>query len=546
MLHHSPVSPLPIPFPVASSCARTLVTVARSSKDPVRPHQPFLRHLGRAAIAAVALAALGGPAHAGSLYLARLNGANEIPPTTSTATGFGALVLNDAENNAVITATHDISLPLTGGHIHRGAATVNGPVIFPFPAPTTSVGPLTWAIPAAEVVNLKALGLYVNFHTSVNPGGAIRGQLVRALLAPAATTTAQSRIAAVLDVSAGYDAEFDQILVQTNLASLAIQTQTLNDLTARTAHAPARQQIEAMTSLRDSLLAHADEARWGNQTTAGQWSSFLRGGQEFGDRDSNANQAGSSISRPFVLAGVDYRLSEQTRGGFALGYADAKDDFDGGVGRTKSKTTAIQAFLSTQAGASDIRLDGAAGYGWSQGDSTRSIASLGRTATGSPDGTVWSATLRASRLITLANQSLLEPYALLDAQEATVDAYSETGAGSTGLVYSKRTSWNSALEVGATLIVPIKTDSGALTARARIGWHHLLEDGADTFSTRMIGLPTAFETQIDGIGANAARVELSMTAKTKDGVLATLGYRGMVGASGQTTHAVEIGFNLKL
>ena len=92
--------------------------------------------------------------------IANLSQANENPPTGAPYTGTGFLVLNDAETSATVTATHNITIPLTGGHIHRGTAAVNGPVIFPFVAPYTSpVGQLTWAIPAADVVNLKNLGL---------------------------------------------------------------------------------------------------------------------------------------------------------------------------------------------------------------------------------------------------------------------------------------------------------------------------------------------------------------------------------------------------
>ena len=77
------------------------------------------------------------PVRAGTLYLARLSQANENPPTGAPFSGTGVLILNDAENTATITATHNITLPVTGGHIHRGAPTANGPVIFPFPAPTS-------------------------------------------------------------------------------------------------------------------------------------------------------------------------------------------------------------------------------------------------------------------------------------------------------------------------------------------------------------------------------------------------------------------------
>lgn len=123
---------------------------------------------------AVAVVLSASAANAGTLYIANLSGANENPPNASTNRGVGFLILNDAETVATVSATHDVTTGLTAGHIHRGTAAVNGPVIFPFPNPASPMGPLTWNIPAAEVANLKTLGLYMNFHTTTLPGGVIR------------------------------------------------------------------------------------------------------------------------------------------------------------------------------------------------------------------------------------------------------------------------------------------------------------------------------------------------------------------------------------
>jgi hypothetical protein len=494
----------------------------------------------RRGLTMAALVVFGPAANAGTLYLARLSGANENPPTTSTATGIGVLVLNDAETQATVTATHDISIPVTGGHIHRGVVSTNGPVIFPFPAPASPVGPLTWAIPAADVDNLKNLGLYMNFHTAVNPGGAIRGQLVRALLSPAAMTPAQMRLANVLDLSAGYDADLDQLLIQTNLASAAGQTQTLEELTARTLYVQGRQQIEAMNSLTDGVFAYADELRASQSAAApGQFNLFLRGGDEFGRRSATGNQAASTFSRPFLVAGADYGFTENTRGGLALGYVDARDTFRNGAGKTKTETTALQAFLSFGLGDSGVAVDAAAGYGWGRIDTTRNLASLARAATASPDGKVWAAALKASRAFKTNSSTRLVPYALIDVQKASVDAYTESGAGAADLVVPRHNTWNSAFEAGASLVMPMQIQSGALAVRLEAGWRRLLEDGAGSFTTWLAGSPRGFGTQIDGPGKNSAHVGVALTETLRNGVLVTLASRGVLGAGNQTIHALE-------
>jgi hypothetical protein len=74
----------------------------------------------------------------------------------------------------------NITLPATAAHIHRGAAGVNGPVVFPFTAPGASGDSSGCAAPTAGLMdeilgNLP--GFYVNVHTQEHPAGAIRAQL---------------------------------------------------------------------------------------------------------------------------------------------------------------------------------------------------------------------------------------------------------------------------------------------------------------------------------------------------------------------------------
>lgn len=83
------------------------------------------------------------------------------------------------------------AVSITGLHIHEGAATINGPVVINTgitPASplmlATGSGILDYTVNVSDVALLGRLlkapqGFYVNLHTTVNAGGAIRGQLVR-------------------------------------------------------------------------------------------------------------------------------------------------------------------------------------------------------------------------------------------------------------------------------------------------------------------------------------------------------------------------------
>lgn len=147
------------------------------------------------AIAAVAITTTA--AHAGSLsyFEGTINGANGVPMTDSLATGTLSGVY-DADANT-FSFSWSITDNLTGipaapgAHIHDGFAGETGPVIFAFNNPDGSwalEGSDVWTdLTDAQVDDLFADGLYMNFHTTTSPAGEVRGQIAL-VPTPAGTT----------------------------------------------------------------------------------------------------------------------------------------------------------------------------------------------------------------------------------------------------------------------------------------------------------------------------------------------------------------------
>jgi hypothetical protein len=131
------------------------------------------------ALAVVLAVALFAPsAFAQTHFDAVIEGAQEVPPVATPASGYGCFTLN-ADN----TLDYQISFSgligvETGAHIHGPApAGANGGVQFPFALGSPKVGtfgPLT----AAQAADLSNGLYYVNIHTTAFPGGEIRGQIL--------------------------------------------------------------------------------------------------------------------------------------------------------------------------------------------------------------------------------------------------------------------------------------------------------------------------------------------------------------------------------
>ncbi len=139
------------------------------------------RLLNAAALsAALAFAA---PAWAATMtFNATLNAATEVPPKTSSGTGDATVTLNTATRQIDYTVNFSgLTGPATMAHIHGPApAGKNAGVVVPLGNNPTS--PITGSakLTAKQVTELERGMMYVNVHTAANPGGEIRGQLMKA------------------------------------------------------------------------------------------------------------------------------------------------------------------------------------------------------------------------------------------------------------------------------------------------------------------------------------------------------------------------------
>ena len=141
-------------------------------------------------------------------FRAELSPLNEIPIIENVAASGKATVWMHVVRNAkgdITSAAVDFTaryafpgpVTVTGFHIHRGTAAVNGPVVIDSGVrgadatedATGKAGVIRQALVTTEAgltavrdILADSENFYVNLHSSVNPGGIIRGQLIRATM----------------------------------------------------------------------------------------------------------------------------------------------------------------------------------------------------------------------------------------------------------------------------------------------------------------------------------------------------------------------------
>src|SRR3954451_21848565 len=111
---------------------------------------------------------------------ADLKGSNEVPPNTSPASGTAQVTLNTDTKVVNWTVTYkDLTGSAVGAHFHGPAESgKNAGIVVPF---KTVQSPIegTATLSDAQVADLLAGKWYANIHTAANPGGELRGNMVK-------------------------------------------------------------------------------------------------------------------------------------------------------------------------------------------------------------------------------------------------------------------------------------------------------------------------------------------------------------------------------
>ena len=121
----------------------------------------------------------------GRPFTTTLRGANEVPAAVgSDLVGTAKVTINLGQNELCWDLDYKTTQKVVAAHIHRGGASVAGPIVFGFFNPPPSTAIVNSGCRAGSHLLLEAIAAdpgayYVNVHTTIHPAGAGRGQLTK-------------------------------------------------------------------------------------------------------------------------------------------------------------------------------------------------------------------------------------------------------------------------------------------------------------------------------------------------------------------------------
>jgi len=284
---------------------------------------------------------------------------------------------------------------------------------------------------------------------------------------------------------------------------------------------------------------------------------FLNGAISGGDKDRTENEAGFGFDVISLTLGMDYRFTQSTVAGIALGYSRNDSDLDdnGGYLDTTGYSLSLYGSWFNEAG---YYLDAILAYGWSDYDQMRAIryrlgdVYVDQEAHADYDGNQWSVALGGGRAWALKEWTITAS-GRLEYIHARVDAFDErmsrpdTNGGGWAVHVSEQEADSFTSQLGVDLSRAVSTDWGVLMPSVSLEWLHEFKDNPGGVSGHFLQdtSRTLFFLPTDEYDSDYFNLGLGVSAQFAGGISGFLRYRQLLGYQHLSAWTIHAGVRLE-
>ncbi len=287
---------------------------------------------------------------------------------------------------------------------------------------------------------------------------------------------------------------------------------------------------------------------------------FLNGNFGIGEKNSTPNETGFDLDSYGVNGGVDYRLTDQSLIGVAIGYNTSDADLDANSGNVETDGISVSAYGSYYPSPQSY-LNAIVSYASSSIDQERNLiytiagtASIVNQTAFSDTGSDEIAGNLEAGYDFYRDRWTMTPYARLDVAHTEIDGFTETlGAPAPGTVNS-----DFALQIddqdftsvttafGGRAICTMETTWGYLFPHAGAEYVHEFDNDNEDTTGRLVRdqSQSTFLLPTDSPDRNYGNVSAGVVGDFRNGWTAHALYQGLIGYSDLSVHAFEIGVRM--
>ncbi len=227
-----------------------------------------------------------------------------------------------------------------------------------------------------------------------------------------------------------------------------------------------------------------------------KWGMWARGNYSFGEKDRNSSSPSFDADQWAMVGGLDYRFNDKLVGGVSLAYGQSSIEFnprdEGGL---DTDTWAISLYGSAYA-ARNLYFDAIVNVAKADYGADRNITYVDGNglvnvdARGDTDGMTYSAGLSGGYDFLLGGFTL-SPTLGFFYIDATIDGFTEQGAGGLNLIYDEQTFQSFTGNLGFRVTYAWNLSWGVLLPHLRVDYVREFKNDADVFGVRFAADPNA-------------------------------------------------------